>query len=347
MRRITLSISALFLVLALFFVASNVMSEESSERISSENTYNEKQNEMVHQPQIFFVGDIMMGRDVETRMEKYGYAYPFAGVQDIILNADISIGNFEGTVSEIHEQTPLFAMKFSIKPEYLAYLKTVGFDVLSLSNNHSLDYGSSSLMYTRTLCESYALLCAGSPNTLNSYSTQVVSVDEKKVGIIFLHTLITEPDTQSLKRILAELSERSDIQVAYIHWGEEYELTHNKTQEQFAQVLIDNGVDAVIGHHPHVAQDIGFYKGKPIFYSMGNFIFDQYFSDDVQEMYGINMAIHDKFVVYTVIPMSSALSRSQPHRMSYNSQKPFFKRLFAKITYEGGVDVEGGIITVP
>ncbi len=337
----------LSLVFGMAFVTTHVLSDVDDDEETTRGEENGIVQMSEHQPHIFFVGDIMMGRDVETHMEKYGPSYPFAGMQNMISNADIAIGNFEGTVSEIHEHTPLFAMNFSIKSTYLAYLRTVGFDILSLANNHSLDFGLSSLTYTRDLCMSYSLVCAGSPNSLNMYSTHVVNVDEKSIGIIFLHTLIAEPDTVDLKRVLAELSEYSDIQVAYIHWGDEYKLSHNTQQEKFAHVLIDEGVDVIVGHHPHVAQDIELYKDKPIFYSLGNFVFDQYFSDDVQEMYGITMNLNDESIVYTIVPMSSALARNQPHPMSPVLQKPFFERLFGTIKNESGVSQETGIITVP
>jgi poly-gamma-glutamate synthesis protein (capsule biosynthesis protein) len=108
----------------------------------------------------------------------------------------------------------------------------------------------------------------------------------------------------------------SHEQIAYIHWGKEYDSVHSKEQEVLAHFLIDNGVDAVIGHHPHVVQDIEVYKGKPIFYSLGNFIFDQYFSDEVQEGLAVRVDTSKDILRYTLIPFESKSIKSQPKLLS-------------------------------
>ncbi len=296
---------------------------------------------------VFFVGDIMLGRVVETKMESYGTRYPFEGVLEDVFQPDVSIGNFEGVVTETHVHTPPFTFQFSIKPEYLTLLKTIGFDVLSLANNHSLDYGTSSLAYTQTLCTSYGLVCGGSPKNTTQYQTVLHKVGTQTAGIMFLHTLYGQPDTETIISKLAELRKTTDVQIAYVHWGEEYALTHNATQEKLAHMLIDNGVDVVVGHHPHVVQDVELYSGKPIVYSLGNFIFDQYFSDEVQEMIGVHMSILDDSITYTIVPFTSSMNKSQPHHMEEKDATILLGRIFAPIAHHEGVDRALGTITVP
>ncbi len=266
-------------------------------------------------PVIFLVGDIMLGRTVENIIEREGIAYPFYGANDMLKNADVTIGNFEGAVSVPHVQTPSMGFQFSIKDEFLGSLHDVGFDILSLSNNHSYDFGSSSLAYTRTRCSEYSMACGGVPSGLSTTSTYVHEVQGEKVGYIFLHTLYRAYDESELRSHVHTLKEKSDVQIAYVHWGDEYSRTHNQEQEVLARVLIDSGVDVVVGHHPHVVQDVEFYREKPIFYSLGNFIFDQYFSRDVEEMLALEMTISTGTILYRVIPLTSSESKSQPRVM--------------------------------
>ncbi len=291
---------------------------------------------------ILFVGDIMMGRHVENLIEEFGEDYPFRNVMQLFESHTITVGNFEGVVSEEHSKTPSMVMRFSVRDTYLTYLTWLGFDVLSLANNHSLDYGHSALSYTRLLCKGVQLSCIGSPTGIDESSATVVTVGQTKVGIISLHTLYSEPSDDALFPELEKLTEESDIQIAYIHWGNEYELKHNRGQELFAQKLIDHGIDAVIGHHPHVIQDIDIYSSKPIFYSLGNFVFDQYFSTDVQEGIGVQMIIADDVVSYQLIPFKS--TKSQPDYMSEEEVQVLYSRIFADTASIAQVNTERGAI---
>lgn len=296
---------------------------------------------------LLFVGDIMLARAVEMRMEQFGIGYPFEALGDTLSSPDVTIGNFEGVVTETHYPTPNFTFRFSVKPEYLAYIKTAGFDVLSLANNHSLDYGTTSLAHTRMLCTEYGLVCSGEPKGLSAQSTTVVEACAHRVGILFIHTLYGVPDTNTLKTYIEKLSTESDVQVAYVHWGEEYALTHNTVQEELAHTLIDAGIDAVIGHHPHVVQDVALYNDRPIFYSLGNFVFDQFFSNDVQEMVGVEMKIEDTQITYTLMPFSSMDTRSQPHHADSETARLLRERILSTVAGDSRVDVPLATISLP
>ncbi|QQR65246.1 CapA family protein [Candidatus Kaiserbacteria bacterium] len=296
---------------------------------------------------LLFVGDIMLARAVESRMKKSGMRYPFEALESTLSSPDATIGNFEGVVSKVHYPTPNYTFQFSVEPVYLAHLKTVGFDVLSLANNHALDYGKASLTHTRTLCEEYGLICGGDPKGLTEKSIKVVEVGTHHVGILFVHTLFGAPASNTLRASITELNQQSDIQVAYVHWGEEYELIHNDVQEELAKTLIDEGIDVVIGHHPHVVQDVELYKDKPIFYSLGNFVFDQFFSKNVQEMLGVHMKIDKAEITYTLMPFSSVDTESQPHHADEMTASGLRERILSNLGNDSHVDVTFGTITVP
>ncbi len=297
--------------------------------------------------ELFFVGDIMLGRDVESRITEEGIEYPFAQVYDILKTPDITIGNFEGVIPEEHKKTPSMGFQFSIRNEYLTQLKKVGFDVLSLANNHSLDHGIPALMHTRAICKEIGIVCGGSPADIDRYATYTTeAVTGEKITFIFLHSLWSVPSDIFLDELFAQIDTESTLQIAYIHWGDEYVLTHNNTQQMIAEKMIDRGVDVVIGHHPHVVQDVGMYKGKPIFYSLGNFIFDQYFSEDVQEGLGVRMHIDDEYITYTLVPFTSKESRNQPRFMDDEGRIKIISRILTPIREYPGIDSVQGSLKV-
>lgn len=295
---------------------------------------------------LLFVGDIMLGRNVELLMEKHGVLYPFAGTNSLLKSSDLTIGNFEGIVSPVHERAEPMTFKFSIKEEFLGILRDVGVDVLSLANNHSYDYGSSAFQHTSELCLRYELVCGGLPSTLSEDSAHTQIINGREVSILFIHTLYREPDTDTLRALLRSINQ-SEIQIAYVHWGEEYALTHNEEQRFLAEFLIDHGIDVVVGHHPHVVQDVEVYKGKAIFYSLGNFVFDQYFSRDVQEMVALDMHIGTSTIRYFLIPLTSEEVRSQPSPMNEVQKSTLFERVFANLKAVTPQVVDTGELVLP
>lgn len=295
---------------------------------------------------IVFVGDIMLGRGVESRMIEFGTEYPFAGTGSLFASSSLAVANFEGVVSPKHVHAPSMTFQFSIRPEYLIALAETGFDVLSLANNHSYDYGRDAFLHTRALCAEFMIVCGGVPGTIDATSTHIANINGTRIGFFFAETVTAALDEDVARMRIAQLASLSDIQIVYIHWGDEYMLTHNAYQERLAKLFIDAGADAVIGHHPHVVQDVGMYNGKPIFYSLGNFIFDQYFSDDVQEHTAVTLDIESDHVVYTVIPYTSINTRAQPHPMESARAAEFFNRIFSSVRSRDEFDAAAGSITV-
>jgi gamma-polyglutamate biosynthesis protein CapA len=297
---------------------------------------------------LLFVGDIMLGRHVEKKMLESGSEYPFHTLRDFLVAPDVTVGNFEGVIPEVHVPTQAFQMQFSIREEYMEALRGAGFDVLSLANNHSFDHGNTALTHTRALCASVGIVCGGAPSGIGTEGTKVVTVDDTQIGFIFIHTLYSTPSVADIERALETLSQSSDIQIAYVHWGEEYKLVHNTAQQSLAYALIDAGVDAVVGHHPHVVQDVALYKNAPIFYSLGNFVFDQFFSTDVQEGLVVDLEIDGDTRTFTLRGVSSIGTRSQPHFMDESREKVLFSRILAGVTDDIRVNQhEGRISLIP
>lgn len=292
-----------------------------------------------------FTGDIMLARTVERIMDVTGSVYPFEGMAHRIAAADIAVGNFESSVPAVHVPTPNFTFAFAAKAVHFRGLADTGFDALSLANNHALDYGEEGYIYTRSVCVEAGMHCFGHPTVVEP-TTVVLEAGSTRVGLMGLHTLFVEPNIGEIVAALEELQMVSDVQIVYVHWGDEYELVHNASQEALAHALIDAGADAIIGHHPHVVQDIAVYEGKPIFYSLGNFVFDQYFSDEVQQGLVIEMHIDEHDIVYELVPISSIGTKSQPHIVTGKEAGKMIDAVFARST---GVETvrEGHALRVP
>jgi poly-gamma-glutamate synthesis protein (capsule biosynthesis protein) len=282
---------------------------------------------------ILFVGDIMLGRVVENVIDRKGFDYVFGDVKDLILNTDYAVGNFEGVVNKHHVKTKPYTFQFSIKEEYLEKLSDIGFDNLSLANNHSYDFGAPSLTYTRKKCSDYKILCIGDPRELNEYSVSVQKIGDYDIGFIYLHTLSKNPDMDELKKSLIELQDKSEFIIAYIHWGEEYALLHNDVQETLARTMIDLGADTVIGHHPHVVQDLEIYSGKPIFYSLGNFVFDQYFSEEVKQGLLVKIVVSEDHLKYNLIGIKTPETSTRPEFMSREELGALISRIIGDINH--------------
>jgi len=297
-------------------------------------------------PTIVFTGDIMLAREVERIMGVTNPRYPFRGVENLLSHADVVVGNFEGSVPKEHIETPDFGFRFSVRNEFLQTLQDVGFDILSLANNHSFDFGEEGYMNTKERCIEISLACVGKSGSAESFSVTTLQSGNTTIGLFMLEVVTVFPETEDIVSVFAELVRQTDVQIVYVHWGTEYEKNHSASQEILAHTLIDAGADAIIGHHPHVVQDIEIYHDRPIFYSLGNFVFDQYFDQDVQEGLIVQLEIREQHLSYTLIPVSSINTPSQPQIMGIDQKEIFIADLLSRSSV-GKELAHGHIITVP
>ncbi len=276
---------------------------------------------------IFFVGDVLLARNVEFLITKHGLSYPFLNTAGIFAGAPFVVGNFESAVLKKHVKTPSFVTTFSVNSKFLSLLPEAGFTHVSLANNHSLDYGTETFSHTLEKITDAKVVPFGHPQKIDSFSVTIIETGSKKIGLLALNTIFANPTFEDIERVISDVRSSSDYLIAYVHWGEEYILKHSAAQEAFAIKLLDAGVDAIIGHHPHVTQDIQIYNNKPIFYSLGNFLFDQYFSVDVAQGLAVQFEIKDDAAEFTLIPVSSEGTPSQPHKMEPDQAALFLQNL--------------------
>jgi len=239
-------------------------------------------------------GDLMLGRDIERLMQQEGNDYPFrqifgkSGIEES--DYDLMMANLEGpivTAKKRPDLKPFFAFKPEVVPKLL---KNYGFDLLNLANNHTWDHGVAGWESSLRSLHEHGINTIGHPKNM-IFDSDILETEIKGIKIAFLGINDTnfKVDWEAFKSKIKELDHRNDFVIINIHWGQEYQNSPNLHQRDKAHGIIDSGADLIIGHHPHVIQAVEWYKGRAIYYSLGNFVFDQYFSDAVQK--GLAIAI--------------------------------------------------------
>lgn len=272
---------------------------------------------------IIFVGDIMLSRDVAKQMEKnQDYTFPFLKIKDFLNSADLVFGNLEGPISDRGaNQGSIYS--FRADPKAVVGLRLAGFKVLSLANNHIFDWGAPALLQTIELLDQNDIFSAGVGGDYDS-ANRILVLQEKEIkfGFFAMTNLypdslaatkdspgISNPDFGVLANVIkaAKAEDLIDFMVVSLHWGNEYEKEPEPWQVEQAHELADAGADLVIGHHPHVVQSFERYGDSLIFYSLGNFVFDQRFSEETME----GLAVEVEFKKGGEIP-------SKLHRIKLN-----------------------------
>ncbi len=238
------------------------------------------QNELV---QIVAGGDVMLGRAVGVNITRLqDFTYPFRLVAPVFQTADIAMVNLENPVTD---NCPLTSegMIFCSSPGTLLGLEYASIDVVNLANNHTLNYGNQGLEQTVKYLSQSQIRYTGLDN-----QTTILEIRGIKVAILGFSAfsnsdVLSQLDRENIQSSLSQVAKTSDLQIVNFHWGSEYQPQPSVSQRLLAYIAIDAGADAIIGHHSHWVQGVEVYKEKPIFYSLGNLIFDQMWSNPTRE----------------------------------------------------------------
>ena len=222
------------------------------------------------------VGDCTLGTDetfdydtsLNAYYENYGADYFLQNVKDIFSTDDLTIANFEGTLTDSDErEDKTFA--FKAPASYASILTGGSVEAVNTANNHSHDYGDQSFDDTLAALDDAGIVHFGYDETA------VMDVKGIKVGLVGIYELYDHLEReQQLKDNIAKVkADGAQLIVVIFHWGNETETVPDSSQTTLGRIAIDEGADLVCGHHPHVLQGIETYKGKNIVYSLGNFCF--------------------------------------------------------------------------
>ena len=254
-------------------------SEDNSQKASSDSQNTDSSNATVSSPvslTLSVVGDCTLGTDetfdydtsLNAYYENYGADYFLQNVKDIFSTDDLTIANFEGTLTDSDErEDKTFA--FKAPASYASILTGGSVEAVNTANNHSHDYGDQSFDDTLAALDDAGIVHFGYDETA------VMDVKGVKVGLVGIYELYDHLEReQQLKDNIAKVkADGAQLIVVIFHWGNETETVPDSNQTTLGRIAIDEGADLVCGHHPHVLQGIETYKGRNIVYSLGNFCF--------------------------------------------------------------------------
>ncbi|MDP1624911.1 MAG: CapA family protein [bacterium] len=233
---------------------------------------------------IAFVGDMMFDRTMRTIAEREGYEYLLSCTRDYLRGFDMAVGNLEGpitahpSVSQGKKPGEPDNTRFTFDFAVAAALADAGFGAVSLGNNHIYDFGREGIDSTASALDTVGLLHFGAPGKGDVVTT---TVNGLQLAFVAFNQFVGAANPVITETFIRDVRTTADFVTVYAHWGDEYE-AENEYQRALARRFIDAGADIVIGSHPHVVQGHEVYKGKHIYYSLGNFIFDQYWEEAVR-----------------------------------------------------------------
>lgn len=254
-------------------------SKDNSQKASSDSQNTDSSNATVSSPvslTLSVVGDCTLGTDetfdydtsLNAYYENYGADYFLQNVKNIFSADDLTIANFEGTLTDSDErEDKTFA--FKAPASYASILTGGSVEAVNTANNHSHDYGEQSFDDTLAALDDAGIVHFGYDETA------VMDVKGIKVGLVGIYELYDHLEReQQLKDNIAKVkADGAQLIVVIFHWGNETETVPDSNQTTLGRIAIDEGADLVCGHHPHVLQGIETYKDRNIVYSLGNFCF--------------------------------------------------------------------------
>jgi len=247
-------------------------------------------------------------------------------VRQLVKGADLAIANFENPAPKswrFHDHGTVF----SADPRNIAVLKSAGIDWVSMANNHIGDAGRNGILQTAANLDKYGIAHSGAgANTTQAHKASLIKVGDVTVGLLGYDTIAayykSGPSTPgsarmtlaALKRdVAAARKAGADVVIVFPHWGIEYQATPTALQEKLGHAAIDAGADMVIGNHPHWVEAMEVYKGKPIWYALGNFVFDQTWSIPTMEGITLELTFDGTRLVQARIRPHLILGRAQPN----------------------------------
>jgi poly-gamma-glutamate synthesis protein (capsule biosynthesis protein) len=307
-------------------------------------------------------GDMMLDRGVYTVLVtgKKGPDYPFNGgtvaittryccsswgwvmprfkvtdttpvVRNLFTGADLAMANLEGP-APVHASYHATGMSFTFQQSLLTGLKNAGLDVVSLANNHIGNAGRQGVTDTELALDKLGIKHAGADASSSvARAPALFTVDGVKVaffgraaftGYSATINATTPADIRAAKAAGAQ------VVIVYPHWGTEYKATANATQRRWAHAMIDAGADLIIGNHPHWAGAMENYKGKPIWYALGNFVFDQNWSEETEEGLLLELSFNGSHLVQAWQHPTLILDKSQPNFLDAASGQVVLNRVF-------------------
>jgi len=258
-------------------------------------------------------GDLGLGRYITaTSRSKKDFSWPFQKISPLLQSNDFNLANLESPIIINCPEGLTGTFTFCGDPAFLPYLKDNKF-ILNLANNHIFNYNQDGFTQSKNYLSNNQIDYFYSHNP----DTEFIKKEINGLSFGFLgFDFITNPNLDEKKVIdmVKKYDQQVDWLIVSLHWGNEYLLKPESWRVNLAHQLVDSGADIIHGHHPHVLQPTEIYKNKPIFYSLGNFVFDQNWSKETS---------NSEFVILTVDKENILETVKKPYTIKYNSQPQF------------------------
>lgn len=244
---------------------------------------------------VAITGDVMLARSVNQRILQTSDHFPFNDVAEALNGFDLTVGNLECVVSRLGSPQPK-QYTFEADPLGFSRLASAGYSIMSVANNHSGDFGKTAFMDMLDHLPQHGITpLGGGANVAAAHQPVIRTIRTTTLG--FLAYCQIEPssfaattsspghawlDPARMTADIRAVRSKVDFLIVFTHWGIEYHPLESAEQIAMAHVAIDAGADFVVGAHPHVIQPSTSYRGKPIVFSLGNFVFDEMWSEDVR-----------------------------------------------------------------
>ncbi|MFH0969794.1 MAG: CapA family protein [Patescibacteria group bacterium] len=287
------------LLIGIFFLAGCSLPKSSiidnaSDKLE-EKTQNKLQENLKEDVYILFVGDLMFDRSIREFTNRKGNDFIFEKISDFLKGNDLVVANLEGPITDNKSvsvgTTP--GQKghfiFTFDKSLADTLAKNNIKLVSLGNNHVLNFGVDGLDQTKKYLTENGIDYFGDPKNKENNSI-VKEINGIKIGLVN-YNQFGGISVEEVNKNIEMLRNTVDIVVIYAHWGKEYEKNPSDKIKNLAHNFVDAGADLIIGSHPHVVQNMEEYKGKRIYYSLGNFIFDQYFSAETMNGLAVRIKI--------------------------------------------------------
>ncbi|BCG58460.1 capsular polysaccharide biosynthesis protein [Paenibacillus sp. URB8-2] len=306
---------------------------------------------------LVFAGDVLLDGYVGDQIAKYGVNYPFVKVAPVLKKADVAFANLETPVSTKGEAANK-TFVFRSKPGTLAGLQYAGIDGVTVANNHILDYGQAGMLDTLSYLDKYGIGRTGAGrNTEEAFRPYTKTVNGRKIAILGVSRVLSDSSwyagknkpgaasaytPEPLLGKIKQSAQNNDFTVVYIHWNQEFKDYPEKYARTLAKQMIDSGADLIIGAHSHCLMGIEYYKHKPIYYSLGNFVFNRSTRGGEKTLDSVlaNFQIAGNKLSASITPVK--ILHGQPVFMDVNYNKKIIQ-LLNKLSFNAVVDSKGKV----
>lgn len=304
-----------------------------------------------------FAGDILLDGFVGSQIAKYGVNFPFAKVAPALKKADLAFANLETPVS-VRGKPAEKTFAFRSRPETLRGLSYAGIDGVTVANNHILDYGQNAMLDTLVHLDRNQIGHTGAGRNIEeAFKPYVKTIKGKRVAVLGASRVLSGPawyagksspgaasayTAEPLLSAVKKSAKDNDYTIVYLHWNEEFKDYPEEYARKLAKQIIDSGADIILGAHSHCLMGIEYYKHKPIYYSLGNFVFNRSTRGGEKTLHSmlLNMVISETGISGKITPVK--IIGGQPNFMGAAYNEKMIKRM-NELSFNAEIAPDGSV----